>query len=786
MLCETDVMATEEITKDVWSIVERFVKFHEVSESVNREKADAVANLLQRKEVAAVLTPWFLHEYEKQLRRDIVPRFWSSFKSAAKSNLKVIRVTFIRAVAELHTTLEKCLSSAQFIASTQVRQGGDVSSEAVVAPRSSVLESVYDSLREALQLSVPPEFNEVLLKFYSAAFRAFHHIAGEDDGSDQYECTGCELDADSCECSLLLDDFENINKKLHDLRLLDAVVRDAVSTVAYKYIEKHIQSTCRGNFESRFLDNLEKWLTTTVMEWFRLLYKYDTGPETNTALRSLEDHLRYFLYDTYVMARVDQLFNIIIEFPESQAALEDLRDCLERTDLKSKVIHSLKSAMEKRLLHPGVETTQILTAYISAIKALRVLDPTGYILQLVCEPVCKYLRTREDTVRSIVSNLTDDSCAELEAELVKFTPISVEDSFMSDDDDEDWQNWRPAPLGNEPVQVSKGARTSDIVSMLVNIYGSKKLFATEYQVLLANRLLSGTCADTEREVRYLECLKLRFGEAQLHACEVMLRDLADSRRFNAHLASGDIPGYTEGEVDVSAIVVSAQFWPTFKDEKLVLPAPVQASLDRYTRAFETIKGNRTLQWRPNLGQVVLEIDTGTRTLQLTVSPMHATLIYHFQEKPRWTLDELSAVTQASSTLVRRKLAFWQGQGILWEESPGVFALGSHGGSSGSGSIPPPPLELDEDEEETPSAMASAQDQKESDFQIYWSYIVGMLTNLESLKLDRIHTMLKMFAMQAPSTAELTEQELRHFLDGQVSKQKLLYSGGYYRLPKSDG
>ncbi|KAL3211445.1 hypothetical protein MRX96_036420 [Rhipicephalus microplus] len=169
MLCEIDVMATEEITKDVWSIVERFVKFHEVT-----------------------------------------------FKSAAKSNLKVIRVTFIRAVAELHTTLEKCLSSAQFIASTQ-------------------------------------NFNEVLLKFYSAAFRAFHHIAGEDDGSDQYECTGCELDADSCECSLLLDDFENINKKLHNLRLLDAVVRDAVSTVAYKYIEKHIQSTCRGNFESRFL-----------------------------------------------------------------------------------------------------------------------------------------------------------------------------------------------------------------------------------------------------------------------------------------------------------------------------------------------------------------------------------------------------------------------------------------------------------------------------------------------------------------------------------------------------
>lgn len=83
---------------------------------------------------------------------------------------------------------------------------------------------------------------------------------------------------------------------------------------------------------------------------------------------------------------------------------------------------------------------------------------------------------------------------------------------------------------------------------------------------------------------------------------------------------------------MSAIVISAQFWPAFKDEKLALPPPVQASLERYTRAFEAIKGNRTLQWRPNLGQVTLEVDTGSRTLQLTVSPMHATLIYHFQEK----------------------------------------------------------------------------------------------------------------------------------------------------------
>ena len=40
----------------------------------------------------------------------------------------------------------------------------------------------------------------------------------------------------------------------------------------------------------------------------------------------------------------------------------------------------------------GVNTTDILTAYISAIRALRVLDTAGVILELVCEPVRRYLR----------------------------------------------------------------------------------------------------------------------------------------------------------------------------------------------------------------------------------------------------------------------------------------------------------------------------------------------------------------------------------------------------------
>ena len=58
--------------------------------------------------------------------------------------------------------------------------------------------------------------------------------------------------------------------------------------------------------------------------------------------------------------------------------------------------------------------------------------------------------------------------------------------------------------------------------MLVNIYGSKELFVNEYRTLLANRLLTTFSYDSvEREIRYLELLKMRFGESQLHFCEVI-------------------------------------------------------------------------------------------------------------------------------------------------------------------------------------------------------------------------------------------------------------------------
>jgi anaphase-promoting complex subunit 2 len=69
------------------------------------------------------------------------------------------------------------------------------------------------------------------------------------------------------------------------------------------------------------------------------------------------------------------------------------------------------------------------------------------------------------------------------------------------------------------------------------------------------------------------------------------------------------------------------------------------------------------------------------------------------------------------------------------------------------------------------------------FQIFWSYIVGMLTNLDSLPLDRIHSMLRMFAMSGPNTSQCNVDDLKRFLEKKVRDGELQFVSGKYKLPR---
>ena len=120
-----------------------------------------------------------------------------------------------------------------------------------------------------------------------------------------------------------------------------------------------------------------------------------------------------------MFCRIKELFDIIVDFPDSKLALTDLRECLNHVDMREELMESLTKvyvlihytspslslsfsflppslppsiSYESRLLHHGANTSDIITQYISSVRSLKLLDPTGVVLERVCEPVKAYLR----------------------------------------------------------------------------------------------------------------------------------------------------------------------------------------------------------------------------------------------------------------------------------------------------------------------------------------------------------------------------------------------------------
>ncbi|XP_054716612.1 anaphase-promoting complex subunit 2-like [Uloborus diversus] len=762
-----------------WNVVTTYLgPDNEARRSCSPDEFTSALSYLHRHGLSHIIKEYFLASLKDDLHDNIIPGFWDRFENSSVGRYQ----KFPEALDYIYDHLKTYYLA---IDELQILQD-NLKSQALPSNTSSniqyvepvIKEEVLSTARSLTFAKWPVDFRAVLVDFFEHSFKVYecYRKISKDKGSESF----CEIPVDGkCCCKDFVNTFSTSIKKLYELHFFETVIGDVPINVAQDIVKKHIQDVCKGNFETPLLDKLYLWIVTDIVEWFcSIFYEYTDNSKPVDRLEKYKERLVNILHEAYAEVRMKQLFDIIIEFPESQNALLDLKECLALTNLRPKLITTLKTSLETRLLHPGVNTADILTAYISAIKALRVLDHTGVVLQVVSEPVCKYLKSRDDTVRCIISSLREDSCGELACELMKGVPLKLEDNYSNEEEADDWEKWCPDPIDADPTKSTECQRSSDIIGILVNIYGSKELFVNEYRSLLADRILTTFSYNTEREIRYLELLKLRFGESQLHSCEVMLRDIADSKRLNAHLNSTESKNYESGDFPVNTMILSAQFWPSFKEEKIKLPEYIWEHLKKYTKAFESLKGNRTLVWKPHLGNVDLCIELKGRTLNVSVTPVHATILWHFQEKPRWSINELSTEIQLQASVLRRKITFWQSHGILYEEETDVFVLTEDQNTTNQESV----VMIEEEEE---SVTASSQEMKEEELQRFWSFIVGMLTNMDSLPLERIHSMLRMFAVQGTSTNECSIQDMKQFLEKKVRDRQLVYSAGMFKLPKFD-
>ncbi|GAB0094550.1 Anaphase-promoting complex subunit 2 [Sergentomyia squamirostris] len=769
-----------EKTVEIFPILDRKLIFRECSP----EDLELMVAELKKLDIAENIYETVFLEIGWQLRQKVSIKFWQNFRQSGDQDDGFCR--FQKAVEELHGEyrvflhiVERLQRLRNFCTFTKVENARDEA------------ERFNELFRTTLLSQLPVNFNDIVVAFYNLSFRVFannhmHEVSDPEDlpDMDDVKCSGCQYEADSCRCQELINAFNSTNRHLIEMGLLDRVAGFTLTNLIEERIESSVKEMCKGVFVSN-IETLERWLTAIVINW--LIRIYNSGSlkinEENSKMKAtiaeFRMKLNFFMHETYANVIIEQFFDIIIDFPESQPAIDDLKVCFEKVDLRPHLVQTLKLALETRLLHPGVDTADILTGYVSAIKAIRHLDTSGVLLETITEPVKEYLRSRNDTVRCVVTGLIEDGPTDLAEELAKSEILKDEGTTIVDDLTH-WESWTPDPVDANPSK-GKPNRSADIISMVVDIYGSKEVFVNEYKNLLAERLLTQLDLTSDREIRNLELLKLRFGESVLHSCGVMLKDICDSKRINSHIQSDS--NYADSkDFEFSSLILSAQFWPGFKKEELELPEEIQAQFEKYRKSYEAYKGNRTLLWRPVSGKVTIDVEHMGKVREFAVTPTQATIIYHFQSKSEWNLTDLGTIMKIPPSILRRKITFWQSHGLLKETKEGVFILVDDVNDSDLEEMQTEPQDICDDDEESENAVASASDQREEELQVFWSYIVGMLTNLDSLPIERIHQMLKMFASNEKGV-EFSLGELKDFLQTKVRDHQLIFASGVYHLPK---
>ena len=573
-------------------------------------------------------------------------------------------------------------------------------------------------------------------------------------------------------------------------------------------LARHIKSTYAGVWTSpsNIVEQLRDWVESSfsrfVVEIFSSM-KTINASETDELISVTHADVERWQdmgVNKLGVLRTDELFDVIVDWEnDSQGAIEDLKLYVTSPSSRTYLTTTFSSVVSYRLLQPGASTTEILQVYISIIRAFTLLDPKGVLLDRVARPIRRYLRERDDTVTIVVGGLlaapedessNGDVLLELAVEMNKGAMAKGEDETDDGDLDYDDMSWMPDPVDAGPEY--KKSKNSDVIGSLISLFESKDVFVKEFQNILGERLLKKEY-EFDREIRVLELLKLRFGEAALQACEVMLRDILDSRRVDTFIHRDralDLDNDSTPELHTR--ILSHLFWPSLHSETFFIPPEVESLQSRFSTGFESLKQSRKLTWLHALGQVTVTLELEDRTVTEEVQTWQASVIYAFQPSPSEdpstpitrTFDDLAKTLQMTDPLLHNALTFWIGKLVLKQTStaPPAYTVletlsdedAAHQGTTSAAIA----AAAETATSAAAPAVVSEHEVAREKMEVYWQYVVGMLTNGGPMPLQQIVMMLK---LTVPGGFPFGNEELKEFLEEGVKGGKLDFAGGSYRI-----
>ena len=293
----------------------------------------------------------------------------------------------------------------------------------------------------------------------------------------------------------------------------------------------------------------------------------------------------------------------------------------------------------------------------------------------------------------------------------------------------------------------------------------------------------------------MELLKIRFGDSALQACEVMLRDILDSRRVDLAIHK-DEQIHLDTFPQIQSKILSHLFWPSLHTESFALPPSITDLQIRYEAGFSKLKASRKLTWLPSLGQVTVHLQLQDRSVREEVQTWQASVIHAFDSDANGrhcapvvrTVTDLQAHLRMSDSLLRNALAFWVSKLVLLQSAPDTYRVLETLSSSdtttlaaatSSSSTRGTTAAAQATGVATGTAVRSEEDMLNEKMEVFWQFVQGMLMNQGPMGLERIVMMLKMVV---PGGFPFGNEEMREFLAGKVREGVLLVVSGVYRIP----
>ena len=352
----------------------------------------------------------------------------------------------------------------------------------------------------------------------------------------------CRKEGRCCCCASVVD---LRLQDLHEVGLGHPIASRAFAQAIDKFLERPaVERRCfevDWTTQATVVPKLRNWATEQVVDMI------------NRSLHSLGDDLSIDEEDVILLVvgrlgrlRTLSLFDYVKTWPSSAGAIQDIREYLNvvtSTVEKVHVCNSFSEQIQRRLLHAGASTAEILGIYVNVIHVFKALDSRGVLLEKVAMPVRQYLRARDDFVPIIAASFLaemdqdgtvkaadpDKVCPDITMEVTNSTVEDRHDKKTLDWDD---MEWVPDPIDAGPDY--KASKSEDVIAYILDLFEQDE-FVKEVTSVLAQHLLDATDPEYVKEIRLVELFKSRLDASKLQAIDVMLKDMQYSVKLGKRI-----------------------------------------------------------------------------------------------------------------------------------------------------------------------------------------------------------------------------------------------------------